>query len=87
MGILLGLVLMPTITFSKVHKRFNWVLRIIALPIAALLFYFLITNFYNNDDPAQSCPWCKYLNCAPIAGWCDINGIQNATTTSNPNNP
>ncbi|CAB4431510.1 unnamed protein product [Rhizophagus irregularis] len=87
MGILLGLVLMPTITFSKVHKRFNWVLRIIALPIAALLFYFLITNFYNNDDPAQSCPWCKYLNCAPIAGWCDIDGIKNATTTSNPNNP
>jgi len=79
MGILTGLVLMPTINFSKIHKRFNWLLRIVALPIAVLLFFFLIRNFYTQDDPAKTCPWCKYLSCLPVAGWCDMSGIQTTT--------
>ncbi|RIA96353.1 hypothetical protein C1645_755239 [Glomus cerebriforme] len=82
MGILLGLVLMPTINFSKIRTRFNLLFRFIALPIAALLFFLLIRNFYNNDDPSKTCPWCKYLDCLPINDWCNMSAIQNTTTTN-----
>lgn len=81
MGILTGLVLVPTIDFSKIHKRFNWSLRVVFLPIVVLLFFLLIRNFYVQSDPANTCRWCKYLSCLPVAGWCDASGIQNTTTT------
>ncbi|KAG9294029.1 hypothetical protein G9A89_019367 [Geosiphon pyriformis] len=72
MGLITGLVLMPTINFSKLHKRATWFFRIAALPIAILLFVLLIKNFYSGN-PTEKCPWCKYLSCLPVNGWCDTN--------------
>ncbi|RHZ44107.1 hypothetical protein Glove_759g20 [Diversispora epigaea] len=70
MGVITGCVLNPTINFSKFHKRANWALKIIALPIAILLFFVLIRNFYATI-PSDRCKWCKYLSCIPISNWCD----------------
>nr|CAG8443075.1 6201_t:CDS:2 [Entrophospora candida] len=75
MGILTGMILLPTIKFSKFHKWTTWILRIVAIPAVVLLFFFLIKNFYTSD-PRDKCPWCKYLGCLPVFGWCDITGIQ-----------
>ncbi|CAH1758213.1 9833_t:CDS:2 [Entrophospora sp. SA101] len=75
MGILTGMILLPTIKFSKFHKWTTWILRIVAIPAVVLLFFFLIKNFYTSD-PRDKCPWCKYLGCLPVFGWCDITGIK-----------
>ncbi|CAG8527273.1 7047_t:CDS:2 [Acaulospora morrowiae] len=81
MGLITGCVLNPTINFSKFHKRANWIIRIVALPISVLLFYLLIHNFYTTN-PSESCPWCKYLSCLPVNGWCDNTGLTNTTQTN-----
>ncbi|CAG8603753.1 34217_t:CDS:2, partial [Racocetra persica] len=69
MGLITGLALNPTYNFSKIHKYANVFLRIIAVVCSAFLFFFLIENFYSGD-PNQKCPWCKYLSCLPVTGWC-----------------
>ncbi|CAG8635669.1 10327_t:CDS:2, partial [Ambispora leptoticha] len=82
MGIITSLILIPgIIDASKLQKRATLFLRIVALPIAILCFAVLITNFYSGD-PAQKCPWCKYLSCLPVNGWCDFTGLSNTTTTT-----
>ncbi|CAG8503503.1 13378_t:CDS:1 [Funneliformis mosseae] len=71
MGIVMGLMLIPT----KNHKKLTWILRIVAIPIAALLFFLLIRNFYV-EDPTKTCTWCKYLDCLPVSDWCDTTGLK-----------
>ncbi|CAI2168830.1 8634_t:CDS:1 [Funneliformis geosporum] len=78
MGVVMGLVLIPT----KNYKKITWILRIVAIPIAALLFFLLIRNFYV-EDPTKTCTWCKYLDCLPVYDWCDTTGLKNVTI----NNP
>lgn len=82
MGLLSGLVFAPVIHFSVNHRRVIWALRIVALPIAVVLFVVLIRNFYT-DDPQNSCKACVYLSCIPIAltNYCQGLGVQ--TTTIN----
>lgn len=72
MGALLGLVLMPTINFSKWEKTWKWVGRIGALVAALLLLIGLLISFYQNNAD-QACSWCKYLSCIPTS-WnrCEI---------------
>ncbi|CAG8579224.1 11039_t:CDS:2 [Paraglomus occultum] len=81
MGILTGLVFMPTLKFTKLQGRVTWALRLIAFPIALILFITLTKNFYTAD-PSARCHWCKYLSCLPVNGWCDDTGIKNTTYTS-----
>ena len=38
MGIIMGLILMPTVNFSRNHKRLTWALRILAIPLAVIMY-------------------------------------------------
>ncbi|KAF8930190.1 hypothetical protein BGZ47_000699 [Haplosporangium gracile] len=64
-GILTGLVFMPVVYFSKRDKYIKLGLRVIALPLIAMLIVLGLTNFYKG---ANNCSWCS---CLPINGWCD----------------
>jgi membrane associated rhomboid family serine protease len=68
-GILSGLVLFPSISFSKEDQNRKLLARIIALPILIGIFAGLIVWFYSPGQ--KSCSWCKYLDCIPWNGWCD----------------
>ncbi|OZJ05537.1 hypothetical protein BZG36_01925 [Bifiguratus adelaidae] len=64
------------------------VLRAIALVILIVFFVTCIKSFYSGRDPSAACPWCKYLSCLPIEGWCDaLYGTSSGTTTTTTTSP
>ncbi|KAG0233611.1 hypothetical protein BGW41_001429 [Actinomortierella wolfii] len=81
-GILAGLIFMPTIYFSKRDKYIKLGLRVIAVPLLALILVLGITNFYSGD-PA-TCSWCRYLDCLDINGWCDAFNPPNPVNATRP---
>jgi membrane associated rhomboid family serine protease len=68
-GLLAGLVLLPSISFSKWDRCRKLIIRGLALPMLVGLFVYLGTQFYV--DTQSSCTWCKYVDCLPVLGWCD----------------
>lgn len=83
MGLLVGMFFYPIISVTRRHKVVVWCFRLVALPLAILLFVVLIRNFYT-DDPSASCPGCRYLSCFPTAAnnYCKGTGLQTTTTTT-----
>ncbi|KAI3640823.1 hypothetical protein MIR68_001701 [Amoeboaphelidium protococcarum] len=68
-GLLSGLLLMPALTFSKMDKLIKRTVRFLSLPLlGGFLFWLFYSFLYQNGS---NCPWCKYLDCIPINGWCD----------------
>ena len=58
MGILVGTVLYPIISVTKRHLLITWMFRLVAIPLAVLLFVFLIRNFYTaNPYAGQYIPY------------------------------
>lgn len=69
---------------DKIPLRFLiWVgVRVVALVLIIIYFVLLAKNFFNNDyDLSENCKWCKYFNCIPVKGWCDIGQVTVSTTT------
>ncbi|GLB36056.1 putative rhomboid family protein [Lyophyllum shimeji] len=66
MGLLVGTTFYPVISATKRHKFIMWCFRIVAIPLAVILFVVLIRNFYTSD-PYAACSWCRYLSCFPTA--------------------
>jgi len=83
MGLLVGTIFYPVISESKRHKAIMWCFRIVALPIAIVLFVVLIKNFYTSD-PYAACPGCRYLSCFPTSSnnHCQGTGLTTTTTSS-----
>ena len=52
MGLLVGTVFYPVISETKRHKLIMWIFRIIAIPLAIVLFVLLTRNFYTSDPYA-----------------------------------
>ena len=52
MGLLVGMTLYPIISTTKRHKIIVWTLRVLAIPVAIVLFVVLIRNFYTSDPYA-----------------------------------
>lgn len=55
--------------------------------MALIIVYFalLCKNFFNdNYDLSENCKWCKYFNCIPVKGWCDIGEVTVTSATSDP---
>ncbi|KAL1921993.1 uncharacterized protein VTP21DRAFT_10635 [Calcarisporiella thermophila] len=72
-GILSGSILMPLERKTKSLRRITWwIIRLVALALLIAFYGALLANFYNQNDPSAACPWCKYLSCLPIQGWCDV---------------
>ncbi|KAF9481031.1 rhomboid-domain-containing protein [Pholiota conissans] len=64
MGLLVGTIFYPIISVTKRHRLIVWTFRIVAIPIAVILFVLLIKNFYTSD-PYAACSGCRYLSCFP----------------------
>lgn len=65
MGLVVSLLLFPVVhSPSRTHKYIFYGLRILALPLAIVMFVVLIRNFYTGD-PSTACSWCRYLSCWP----------------------
>ncbi|CUM63325.1 uncharacterized protein PRCAT00000896001 [Priceomyces carsonii] len=63
--------------------------RVVCLVLAILYYVLLAKNFFNNTgEPSQDkCKWCKYINCIPVHGWCDIGEVSvESENTSSSNN-
>ncbi|CAK9436818.1 uncharacterized protein LODBEIA_P13400 [Lodderomyces beijingensis] len=72
---------------DKIPQRFViWsAVRVVALVLIIIYFVLLSKNFFNNkENSAESCTWCKYFNCIPVKGWCDIGEV---TVTTEPSGP
>nr|VWO94210.1 Rhomboid protein 2 (EC [Ganoderma boninense] len=66
MGLLVGMALYPIISPSTRHRTIVIALRLLAVPLAIVLFVVLIRNFYTSD-PYAACTWCRYLSCIPTS--------------------
>jgi len=68
MGILTGLVFMPSIIFSKRDLRIKRILMLISIVLIIFSFIWVFRQFYETTE---GCKWCHYINCIPIKdGWC-----------------
>jgi len=83
MGLLLSVILLPAIHQTKRHRIIFYVLRVLALVSAFVLFGVLINNFFTAD-PNTACQWCRYLSCWPTANnnRCKGTGLTTASTTT-----
>ncbi|KAK0506343.1 hypothetical protein EDD18DRAFT_1122984 [Armillaria luteobubalina] len=82
MGLLVGTTFYPVISVTRRHKLIMWTFRIIAIPIAIILFVVLTRNFYKSD-PYAACSWCRYLSCWPTAANDHCKGTGIVTTSTN----
>ncbi|KAJ7225593.1 rhomboid-domain-containing protein [Mycena pura] len=64
MALFVGTVFYPVISVSKRHRIIMMTARILALPVAVILFVVLTRNFYTSD-PYAACQGCRYLSCFP----------------------
>lgn len=75
---------------DKIPSRFYvWCgVRVIALVLMIIYLVLLCKNFFNNDiDRGNNCKWCKYFNCIPVKGWCDIGQVSVTSSTNTDTNP
>ncbi|KAL1924066.1 uncharacterized protein VTP21DRAFT_7101 [Calcarisporiella thermophila] len=70
-GVLSSVFLGPAIYFGKSRRRFYLGMRILAFTLLVAFYAGLLYNFYHAADPSASCPWCKFLSCLPINGYCE----------------
>ncbi|CAO3592481.1 unnamed protein product [Absidia cylindrospora] len=70
-GLLIGTLSMPAVYYSKKYQIIIWCSRFISFAVYVALTILLWKNFYQNDDPGKSCPFCQYVSCLPIGGFCD----------------
>ncbi|EGW32524.1 uncharacterized protein SPAPADRAFT_61590 [Spathaspora passalidarum NRRL Y-27907] len=71
---------------DKIRTRFYiWIgARVVAFALAIVYFAVLIKNFFKSGiDRGDTCHWCKYINCIPVHGWCDVGQV----TVSEVNSP
>ncbi|KAG5456876.1 MAG: hypothetical protein BJ554DRAFT_3252 [Olpidium bornovanus] len=74
-GFIGSFLLLPRINFGKWDRRLKFAAMLIAVPILVTLFALLLANFYGTIFPADSCRWCRYLSCLPVAGELPLNFV------------
>ncbi|EDK38656.2 hypothetical protein PGUG_02754 [Meyerozyma guilliermondii ATCC 6260] len=72
---------------SRVYMWFG--VRAVCLVLAVLYMALLIVNFFGKPelDNDKSCAWCKYFNCIPVNGWCDMGEISVSTASTSSQQP
>ncbi|KAJ7357283.1 hypothetical protein DFH08DRAFT_912271 [Mycena albidolilacea] len=81
MALFVGTIFYPVISVSKRHRIGMTTARILAIPVAVILFVVLIRNFYTSD-PYAACEGCRYLSCFPTSSNNHCKGTGLTTTTS-----
>ncbi|KAJ6519738.1 hypothetical protein C8R45DRAFT_952543 [Mycena sanguinolenta] len=81
MAVFVGTIFYPVISISKRHRIIMTTCRVLAVPVAVILFVVLTRNFYTSD-PYAACEGCRYLSCFPTSsnGYCKGTGL--STTNS-----
>ncbi|KAI9483014.1 MAG: hypothetical protein EXX96DRAFT_556534 [Benjaminiella poitrasii] len=72
-GILLSLFLIPFKSSKKMKKGYRigfYIIRILSLCLYGVLLAMLIHRF-NTSKIDEECPYCRYISCLPINGFCD----------------
>ena len=54
MGLLVGTFFYPVISTTKRHRLIMWSFRLVALPLAIVLYVVLVRNFYTSDPYSGS---------------------------------
>ncbi|KAK9710594.1 hypothetical protein K7432_008353 [Basidiobolus ranarum] len=70
-GIFIALLVLPTAHTSSWGKWVKRFLMVLGLGVVVALYCVGLKFFYSGENPNKYCPWCKYLSCLPIQGWCD----------------
>jgi hypothetical protein len=69
-GILVGLIIIPRISFGKWDRRFKIAALVLAVP-TLITVYFLAFYFFYKGDTVNSCSWCQIIDCIPQGtSWC-----------------
>ncbi|KAJ7125662.1 hypothetical protein C8R43DRAFT_898313 [Mycena crocata] len=81
MALFVGTIFYPVISVTKRHRIIMTSARILAIPVAVILFVVLTRNFYTSD-PYAACQGCRYLSCFPTKSndYCKGTGL---TSSSN----
>ncbi|KAF8213129.1 hypothetical protein K438DRAFT_1803438 [Mycena galopus ATCC 62051] len=66
MALFVGTIFYPVISVTKRHRICMTVARVLAIPVAVVLFVTLTRNFYTSD-PYAACEGCRYLSCFPTS--------------------
>ncbi|ORX42866.1 rhomboid-domain-containing protein [Piromyces finnis] len=67
MGVLTGLIFLPSIIFSNKDEKRKQTLKIIAVFLAIALYVWVILQFYRDSKP---CEWCQNLSCPKFFSSC-----------------
>lgn len=75
---------------SKIHDKVRWkvmvwaVLRVICMALVIVYFVLLTQNLYSlsMQEDRIMCNWCKYINCIPVRGWCEMGEVTVSTSTT-----
>lgn len=55
--------------------------RVVALALFVVFFAILAQNLRHKSN-GDECKWCKYINCIPVHGWCDVGQVLVQSQTS-----
>ena len=70
---------------NKIPMRFFiWCgVRVVCFVLVIVFMVELGKNFFERtDDGRSTCSWCRYINCIPVHGWCDIGNVSVQTVTT-----
>jgi len=67
MGILVGLIFLPSIIFSDKDEKIKQILKIVAVFFTVALWTWSILQFFRNSKP---CEWCQNLSCPKFVSTC-----------------
>ena len=61
MGLLVGTTFYPVISVTKRHRLIMWSFRLLAIPLAVILYVVLTRNFYTSNPYAGTSPFSRIL--------------------------
>jgi len=67
MGILTGLIFLPSIIFSDKDEKIKQTLKIVAIFLAVALWVWAGLQFFRDSKP---CEWCQNLSCPKFISTC-----------------
>lgn len=74
---------------NKYNDKIRWkvgvwaLARVVCLTLAILFFALLAKNLYSKkqENNESTCSWCKYINCLPVHGWCEMGEVTVETSS------
>lgn len=70
MGIISGVVFLPSMNFGSWSLKTRLIQVCIALPLMVGVFVGMFIPLYHGLDGSEVCGWCKYFNCLPVFDSC-----------------